>query len=76
MALILGLAGVAALYFWLRGHWFGWVLMFFPAFWLTQMTLTSGHGADAPGIIAIRAIVVLLATGIPCVVWGSFSRFS
>lgn len=74
IAIIWLLIGGGVLYFWLTGHWLGWLLAFLPVFWVVQISLTSGHGADPTGTIAIRAILTLIATGIPCIAWGSISK--
>jgi hypothetical protein len=67
------LIGLAILFLWLRGHWFGWVVAFFPIFWITQLFMGELQG-DQPDAIIWRAIGVLLVTGLPCVLWGSFQR--
>lgn len=67
--------GLGILYFWLTGHWFGWVLAFFPLFWLVQISLHQGPAADAPSTIFLRAVIVFICTGIPCALWGSASRW-
>lgn len=65
---------IGVLYLWLRGHWFGWVLIFFPATWIVQLVLHQGQTADPPELIAMRAAGVLILTGIPCMAWGSMRR--
>jgi hypothetical protein len=64
--------GIAVLYLWLIGHWFGWVLAFIPIWLLTQMSLNKP--TDSTTDFVVRAVVVLVATGIPCLLWGSAAR--
>jgi hypothetical protein len=67
------LIGLAILFLWLRGHWFGWVVAFFPIFLIVQLFM-SGPQGDQPDTIVWRAVAVLVVTGIPCVLWGSIRR--
>jgi hypothetical protein len=64
---------VAVLWLWLKGHWFGWLLAFIRMFWIIQITWTSGHNADDPGVAIMRAVGAFAIAGIPCLFWGSLA---
>jgi hypothetical protein len=67
------IVGIGILYLWLRGYLLGWILALPPAFWAAQMFLGEAH-ADEPLGMIWRAVVVLAATGIPCLLWGTASK--
>src|SRR5208282_1486679 len=59
--------GIGALYLWLAGHWFGWVLAFLASLWLLHSAFDAPDGAGT----ACRLLIGLAITGVPCVLWGS-----
>jgi hypothetical protein len=69
MALVIGAAlSLVALFLWLSGHWFGWVLAFLPVAWLFQMS--TGDYTDPWFFIAGRLIASAFVTGVPYLLWG------
>jgi hypothetical protein len=69
--------GVVVLCLWLKGHWFGWALAFVPILFATQIILNAARGGDVDdiGIVVLRAVVVFVVTGVPCLLWGSASQW-
>ncbi len=64
MAFIFGIVlALGALFLWLSGHWFGWVLAFMPAWWLFQISTGDPH--DAMYLVVGRVALCAAVTGIP-----------
>lgn len=67
MAFIIGaVLALGALFLWLTGHWFGWVLAFLPAAWLFQISTGDPH--DSLVLIVGRLAICAFVTGIPFLV--------
>ena len=77
MVTIFGLViGVCCLYLWLTGHWFGWVLAFFPAALTIQIIFGSPSASIAETLfyLFLRCLGVVLVTGVPCLLWGTVAQ--
>jgi hypothetical protein len=57
-----------AVYIWLAGYWFGWVLAF-PGCALAVQAVVQDPD-DTLCHTLFRVFVVLVLTGIPCITWG------
>lgn len=56
------------LFLWLKGHWFGWVVAFFPIAWLIQ--LFTVDNSDTPLVFATHMAGALAVSGMPYLIWG------
>lgn len=71
---ILGAAGLglALLFLWLGGHWFGWLFAGPVVALLVQFFLQDP--ADTGSYKFMRMAAVFLLAGIPCITWGSLAK--
>ena len=57
---------LAFAYLWLRGHWFGWLVVWFCSFFLYQFVANSP--SDPAGTIPVRASVIGIITAVPMLI--------